>query len=71
MVKNCWSGIHFASHLTTLPLHPIQNTSTIFLILIERDVSYFDTSVFILYFAGFDNPTQLLQKQVGLQKMNK
>ena len=46
---------------------PIHNTSTIFLILIE-DVTYFDISVFFtLYFAGFDNPTLLLRKQVGLQ----
>jgi hypothetical protein len=37
----------FASHLTTLPLQPTHNTSTIFLILIERDVTYFDTSVFL------------------------
>jgi len=47
MDKNCWSFMLFASHLTTLPLHPTHNTSTIFLILIGRDVTYFDTSVFL------------------------
>jgi hypothetical protein len=66
--KNCLSVMHFAFYLTTLLHHPIHNTSTIFPIQIERDVTYFDTSGFFnLYFAGFDNPTQLLQKQVGLQ----
>jgi hypothetical protein len=67
MDKNYWSHMHFASHLTTLPLHPIRNTSTIFLILIEKDVTILIFQFCILYFAGFNNPTQLLRKQIGLQ----
>ena len=44
-----WSDMHFASHLTSLPLHPTHNTSTTFLILTERDVTYFNTSVSLSY----------------------
>ena len=43
--KDCRSDMHFVSHLTTLPIQPTHNTSTIFLILIQRNVTYFDTSV--------------------------
>jgi len=46
---------------------PLLSTITIFLILSGRDVTYFDTSVFILYFAGFDDTTQLLRKPIRLQ----
>ena len=49
------------------PFTPTHNTSTIFLILTERDATCIDTSGFYFIFAGFDNPTQLLHKHVGLQ----
>ena len=49
MDENSRSDMHFAAHLTSLPLHPTHNTSTTFLILTERDVTYFDTSVSLSY----------------------
>ena len=61
------SDMHFASHFTTLPLHPFTKHHYNIPYPLRKRCNLFWHFRFILYFAGFDDTTQLLRKPIRLQ----